>query len=370
MGLLNTKQLQRTGEGSELRQQFPTVYGLLAGLLGTSPDEMAGSVLDPNTAAVKRGADMGYLPGLIVGSLPSGKAAGLAGIAGKGVRSALEMAPQAKALETARVNAVKMLGLPETNTAMDRARALGFYTDVFHGSKNPGAIKNLVPGGADGAIKHGDAYGTGVYTTTDAIGDASSYGSGGAVFPLLINRTNHLQVDSPGSKDIEKLSVFAGEHMMPSDKARFAIGQDKRQFDNVQDARDFFANQRENWRQFGGGYERAKPEAIKNEDGSFAVRYTNFDAPVPITNGHDANTLLNAVGWNNVPSMGYSGHTLDRGGGRFWDVTPDTTKLRSRFAAFDPARINENDLLGRADPYMLGLLGALSGGAYVASEKK
>ena len=41
--------------------------------------------------------------------------------------------------------------------------------------------------------------------------------------------------------------------------------------------------------------------------------------------------------------------------------------IRSRFAAFDPARINENDLLGRADPRLLGLmgLGAAGGlGAY------
>ena len=45
--------------------------------------------------------------------------------------------PQAAAHETARKNAVKMLGLPENNTAMDRAKALGFDKDVLHGTKNP-----------------------------------------------------------------------------------------------------------------------------------------------------------------------------------------------------------------------------------------
>jgi hypothetical protein len=41
-------------------------------------------------------------------------------------------------------------------------------------------------------------------------------------------------------------------------------------------------------------------------------------------------------------------------------------QLRSRFAAFDPARINENDLLGRVNLPMLGLLGAGGlGGAYL-----
>jgi len=42
--------------------------------------------------------------------------------------------PQSAALETARKNAVKMLGLPENNTAMDRASALGF-DDFFHGTE-------------------------------------------------------------------------------------------------------------------------------------------------------------------------------------------------------------------------------------------
>ena len=42
--------------------------------------------------------------------------------------------PREQALETARQNAVKMLGLPESNTAMDRAKAMGFDIKVFHGT--------------------------------------------------------------------------------------------------------------------------------------------------------------------------------------------------------------------------------------------
>jgi len=43
-----------------------------------------------------------------------------------------------EAHELARQNAVKMLGLPETNTAMDRAKAMGFDVDtpVYHGTTN------------------------------------------------------------------------------------------------------------------------------------------------------------------------------------------------------------------------------------------
>ena len=81
--LLAAQMLQASGEGSYLRQQFPQVYGFLGGLAGTAPDEMQGSALDPNTAAVRQGASYGYLPGLVASSAPLGKAgAGLGMLAG------------------------------------------------------------------------------------------------------------------------------------------------------------------------------------------------------------------------------------------------------------------------------------------------
>lgn len=247
--------------------------------------------------------------------------------------NALRLAQQRAALPPSQGG----LGLPAGNTAEQRA-AIMFPDEVFHGSKTPENIKKLVAGGESGSIRTGDAYGTGVYTTTDPVGDASAYGRDGAVFPLRMNRSGHLQIDAPNADDLQKLSKFAGESMLPSDKARFAVGRERREFADVQDARDFFANQRENWNQFGGGYDRARPEALANPNGTFAVEFTNFDAPVPITSGKDADTLLRATGYDNVQSLGYTGHTLDRGNGRLWDVTADTDQLRSRFAAFDPFR--------------------------------
>lgn len=44
--------------------------------------------------------------------------------------------PQAEALETARRNGVSMLGLPEHNTPMDRAAAMGYADEGYHGSLN------------------------------------------------------------------------------------------------------------------------------------------------------------------------------------------------------------------------------------------
>jgi hypothetical protein len=80
--LANVRILQRPEE-PYMRQQFPGTYGFLGGLMGTAPDEMQGSVLDPNTAAVRQGASYGYLPGLIASNVPMGKAgAGLGALAG------------------------------------------------------------------------------------------------------------------------------------------------------------------------------------------------------------------------------------------------------------------------------------------------
>lgn len=84
--LANVRILQRPEE-PYMRQQFPGTYGFLGGLMGTAPDEMQGSVLDPNTAAVRQGASYGYLPGLIASNVPIGKAgAGLGALAGMAER--------------------------------------------------------------------------------------------------------------------------------------------------------------------------------------------------------------------------------------------------------------------------------------------
>ena len=56
---MGAKMLQRPAE-PYLREQNPEVYGGLGGLMGMAPDEMGGSVLDPNTARVKAGAQIGF----------------------------------------------------------------------------------------------------------------------------------------------------------------------------------------------------------------------------------------------------------------------------------------------------------------------
>lgn len=80
--LMQTQMMARPSQ-VPLRQQYPTTYGALAGLVGMDPNEMGGSVFDPNTAAVRQGAGYTYLPGLVASAIPLGKAgAGIGMLAG------------------------------------------------------------------------------------------------------------------------------------------------------------------------------------------------------------------------------------------------------------------------------------------------
>jgi len=105
--LRNTPMLKRTGEGSYLRQQYPEVYGAGAGLLGIAPDELGGSVLDPNTARVRKAADVTF---------PIGTAAQIAPLAGPALKGA------------------KMTG---------KALGAGLNEAIYHGAESP--LSKFIP---------------------------------------------------------------------------------------------------------------------------------------------------------------------------------------------------------------------------------
>ena len=68
--VLGAQQLQRPAE-PYLRQQYPEVYGGLGGFMGMAPDEMGGSILDPNTARVRAGAQIGFPIGTATQVVPA-----------------------------------------------------------------------------------------------------------------------------------------------------------------------------------------------------------------------------------------------------------------------------------------------------------
>ena len=198
---------------------------------------------------------------------------------GKLAQSAPKMkAPQDEALEFARKNAVKMLGLPENNTAMDRARTMGFDVEGFHGTnKDFPAFKADMAGKSDyGTI------GQGVYIDP----------SKNAAYSNLVTRI----IAKEGGGNVMPLMARSG---------------------NVFDAADL--------------------PLIHNAERSKAVTDN-----------------LKALGFDSVLSK-VDGKPSEM-------VVFDPSRIRSRFAAFDPARAKENDLLGFADPRLLALIAAGTGG--------
>jgi hypothetical protein len=169
----------------------------------------------------------------------------------------LRAAPRAEALETARQNAVKMLGLPENNTAMDRAKALGYVDDTYHGTFN--RFDNFDMAKASTRSQ----YMPGIFTADDP-----------------------------------RLAENFGDYVLPLMQRKGTTVLDKR-----------------------------------------AAREAGLPLP-QVDTIHDKTAGIR--------------------------VTNDPTNIRSRFAAFDPARVNENDLLGRADPRLLAGLAAGAGATTAA----
>jgi hypothetical protein len=183
-----------------------------------------------------------------------------------------------EANQTASKNAEKMLGLPAGNTAMDRAKAMGFDTKTirYHGSDQD--INAFDP--AKFGSKDQGFYGRGVTTDTDPE-IASSYAnynepiSGQVVYPLL-TRGKYF-------KWTEDTQPFASRK------------------DSMQGTKD--------------------------------IQELGYQGTV-MRNDRDL--------WGETPNFGEE------------QVTFNPANVRSRYAAFDPARANEADLLAGVVP--LGLI--------------
>lgn len=247
--------------------------------------------------------------------------------------------PQADALETARKNAVSMLGLPPNNTAMDRAKALGFDTEAFHATANNfGAFKpNAYRGAVSVAATPSDA----VYGAKAGAADGTGSGAN-IVMPLLMR-----------SEGVQGLRLPANQERFMGTLPKVAS---ESQVDDLMKS----APKGSYWGNFFN--------EVENADGTFS--YVRKDAPK--VSFQDVQKTKRGADGAAIPNWGdelWSANRQKEIGGKGWLQADeagisasivDPSILRSRFAAFDPARINENDLLGRAD---LGLLGLLAGGS-------
>ena len=196
--------------------------------------------------------------------------------------------PQGKALETAQRNAAKPiseggLGLPANNTAMDRAKAMGFDTDVYHGTP-------------DDAIARTRQFKDSMLGKTTQVSDA---------------KLGHFTTDNGSA---------ASEYI---------------------------------WR--GGSTDGGNVLPLKLAGNRGTARLPGEWQP-----GRFDDSLMNAKA-NNLDGLNIEGTTTLGKPGNY-QVTFAPKNIRSRFAAFDPARRNESDILGRASPELLKLLAASTAG--------
>ena len=245
--------------------------------------------------------------------------------------------PQDAALETARKNGVKMLGLPENNTPMDRARALGFDTDSFHATPydfnefriNPYRGSTFLAASGEKA-RAGAAAGAG-----DAMG--TRIGSD-RILPVTVR-----------SGDIKGLSLTDAE---------------KGWLDGIPSIlKEWEVNAAMQGKPAGTHWFNWLDEA-ELPDGTFS--YTKKDAAsIPYEQAiktnrdvygqrHGDYSTASGERWaaENAVKSGKKGFMQNDEAGLSLAIT-DPSAIRSRFAAFDPARVNENDLLAGAMPFGL-----------------
>jgi len=113
-------------------------------------------------------------------------------------------------------------------------------------------------------------------------------------------------------------------------------------------------------------------DIAKGASSASAKRAVKQEIPRRITDPYDiadAYREMQTTRMNLAKEKGFSGISMEDELGDSVALLPGT---RSRFAAFDPMRRNEADLLGRADPELLGLIsaGLLGYGGYKALNKQ
>ena len=242
--------------------------------------------------------------------------------------------PFDKAHKVAQENATKMLGLPPNNTAMDRARALGFYGDWYHGSPNPD-IKAFDPKLAG---QRGMDFGEATYATKNP-DNASGYS---------LNWTEY--ADHPVKRAIEekRQSVwkrFAEAKAAGKNDEAVAIRNELKALPDGDELYEAFLNY-----QLPSSGSTVYPLVIRSDGmpwvdgGRKNFAQVNGQAIEAARREGAAGVRINDVADNAGRFNGLS------------DVKAvfDPSRIRSRFAAFDPARINEPDLLAAGIP--LGLI--------------
>ena len=263
-------------------------------------------------------------------------------------------APRDEAMRIAQANAAKPvseggLGLPPDNTAMDRAKAMGFDTEAFHATGanfeafNPSAYRkaSFFAGTPEGAMK-GRAAGQ---------GDLTASGKNENIMPVML-RSESVEGLSFTPKEKEILSDYKGtlsENKVNEAMEKIGKGAWYNYFDEIELPSGEFVYQ-------------AKSGSKPYQE----VKRTGRDVYGSSLSDYDTASAERFAA-DYAKNRGMKGFMQRDEGGLSIAVT-EPSEIRSRFAAFDPAKRYESDLLGAADPRLLaGVAGATGAGLYGAS---
>jgi hypothetical protein len=212
---------------------------------------------------------------------------------------ALRAYPRGKALTTAQKNAVEMLDLPPNNSSMDRARAMGFDMDynALHGTAAAKDFKSF-KAGKDGV----DELGKGIYFTNrpEYANTWAQTLQDGRVMPSMVKKGDYFDLEN--SPDFVDLATRTQERM----KAGVQMNKDP----NLDSLMKTWAN--------------SDPEF-------FASHLKNQWRT-------GQNDVLERAGYVGSQTSGYQQVPGQR-------VIFNPANIRSRFAAFDPAKADSTDIL-------------------------
>lgn len=196
----------------------PRTFAAVSGLLGNRPDQLGFSAMHPDAEGIRSAGESGLAMSLLTAMAPLTKGLPIGGSI-KNVSKPF-VYPQDAAIATAQRNAALPmekggLGLRADNTPMERAGAMGFDTDAYHGT-NKTNIKSL-------NRSEIGAQGPGVYLGDHPmVGNAySGDGKGANVIPALLhgkyagNMEFSKEVGTHGWKGVEdalKASGHSGIH--------------------------------------------------------------------------------------------------------------------------------------------------------------
>lgn len=299
------------------------------------------------------------------------------------------------------------LGLPPDNTAQQRMKALGFDTDAYHGMptemqgdqlrRGDHTIDRMLGSHAAKDPRVTDPFVAGTYVRDDSVwsprkgthlvsDEGYAVKSGGNVLPLKVRgKFQDIQGDSQwhGKHEVLKDLDYQPSRLkgwlmkgrgMSSDDADKVIAR-------FEDGKPVVIDDMK----ILGDEEIAKMQAMRQKVGiSPKVGYSkpsemvaDFDSELFTMPAEDKKALVEGY-IKNMKAEGFSGwkyknqspNEIREGVDPTSFLIMDPSAVRSRFAAFDPARKHEADIMGFADPRLLAAIGLGSGLlGYAAKDK-